>query len=434
MLESINLIGGSILFISTAIIISIILLEEKRIKITKEKIISLLLYLIIYIVINKTISGTLKTFTIFLSHIIQLRFLFKITYGKSIVLAFLFIVLGIIPDALFLVFLMHVLKIPPEICYSKYAGSIISTLSVCSMLILIVYIFKKPLRKLLKIELNNNKSIILYAILTVGCVLILFYTLVYDILEKENILISVVVMLVFVIILYSLIRQKMENDKVMERYDKLLEFIKKYEVAIEEQRMMRHETKNQLITVKSKVLNKENEKEIIKYVDSLLNDHKSYKEDKYGKFQYLPANGLKGLFYYKAMEAEEKEIELSINIGKRVEDSILSKLSTEDFKQLGRIVGVYLDNAIEASSESENKKMGIEIYLHEKDVVIIIENTYSGVIDTESVGKVRYTTKGNGHGYGLMLVNKIINSSNRFISENIVNEKLYIQKLIIKAN
>jgi len=78
--------------------------------------------------------------------------------------------------------------------------------------------------------------------------------------------------------------------------------------------------------------------------------------------------------------------------------------------------------------------MGIEIYLHEKDVVIIIENTYSGVIDTESVGKVRYTTKGNGHGYGLMLVNKIINSSNRFISERTINEKLYIQKLIIKAN
>ena len=175
----------------------------------------------------------------------------------------------------------------------------------------------------------------------------------------------------------------------------------------------------------------ENEKEIIRYVDSLLKDYKTYKEDKYGKFQYLPSNGIKGLFYYKAMEAEEKGIKLSINIGEKVEKSILSKLETEDFKQLGRLIGVYLDNAIEASSISKEKSLGIEIYLHNENVIMIISNTYEGEIDTESVGKVRYSTKGNGRGYGLMLVNKILSSSTRFNAERIITEKLYIQKLII---
>ena len=176
----------------------------------------------------------------------------------------------------------------------------------------------------------------------------------------------------------------------------------------------------------------EDGEEIIKYVDSILKDHIAYKEDKYSKFQYLPANGIKGLFYYKSMEAEEKGINLSISIAKRIEDSILGKLETEDFKQLGRLIGVYLDNAIEASSSSEEKKLGIEINKHEDDVIIIITNTYEGMIDTNSVGKVRYSTKGNNRGYGLMLVNKILSGSNRFTAERIVTDKLYIQKLKIK--
>ena len=276
--------------------------------------------------------------------------------------------------------------------------------------------------------------IIIYTLSTFICILVIFYNAFENIVLNSNLIVSMIVMLVFVIILYSLIKQKMENDKIVEKYDKLLEFIKKYEIIVEEQREIRHESKNQLITVKSKVLNKEAGEEIIRYVDSLLKDHKSYKEDKYSKFQYLPANGLKGLFYYKAMEAEEKGINLSINIGKRVEDSILSKLTTEDFKQLGRIVGVYIDNAIEASSISKEKKLGIEIYLHNEDVIVIIANTYSGKIDLETVGKVKYSTKGTNRGYGLMLVNKILNNSKRFIAERDVTEKLYIQKLIIRSD
>lgn len=37
--------------------------------------------------------------------------------------------------------------------------------------------------------------------------------------------------------------------------------------------------------------------------------------------------------------------------------------------------------------------MGIEIYLYNEDVIIIIMNTYNGVIDEESVEKVRYQQK-----------------------------------------
>ena len=434
MLEIIKHTIGAIILITTSIIFSIIILNEKKIKFTKKKIIILLIGVMIYCLILEKTVGTIKTLLIFLFHIIQFRYLLKVPYSDSVFLTFLYIVLTIVPDTLFLLFLMNVLKIPPEICYSKYTDSIIATISVCAMLLIMAFIFRKLLRRIIKIKIDNNKLILIYTILTFGCVIAIFYKATDIVLISKYLVEGIIIMLVFVIILYSLIRQKMENDKIVEKYDKLLEFIKKYEIIIEEQREARHESKNQLITIKSKVLNKDKEQEIIKYVDSILKDHIGYQEDKYGKFQYLPANGIKGLFYYKSMEAEEKGINLSINIGKRVENSIISKLDTEEFKQLGRILGVYLDNAIEASSISEEKKLGIEVYMHKKDVVIIISNTYKGEIDEESIGKVKYTTKGTNHGYGLMLVNKILSKNNRFHSERQVTNKLYIQKITIKKS
>lgn len=435
MLGSIDLIGGSLVLIVSSLVFAYILLKPKKLKITIDKIIAVILGIVIYGIIANYTDGTIKSLCLCCLYFTLFKSIFKISYIETIFLAFLYVILIMIPDILILVFSFLVLKIPTELFYAQFAEKIVATIIVNIIFIILVYIFRKPLRKILKLSSIINKEIISYTILTLGCVLVVFYNAMADVkIISKNFLVSIIIMIVFVIILYSLIRQKMENDKIVEKYDKLLEFIKKYEVIIEEQREARHESKNQLITIKSRILNKVKGEEIIKYVDSILKDHKSYNEDKYGKFQYLPANGIKGLFYYKSMEAEEKEINLSINIGKRVENSVMSKLSTEDFKQLGRLIGVYIDNAIEASSVSEEKKIGIEIYTHDENVIIIIMNTYAGEIDEESVGKVRYSTKGNNRGYGLMLVNKILSNSKRFVAERTVTDKLYIQKLIIKNN
>jgi len=431
-LKIFNELAKSTVLIGELTIFALILLDKEKLKLNIKKIGILTITIILYSLIINYMSGTIKTLLLSSLYVILYKVLFKVSFSECIFMVFLHAILIIIPDTLYLLFLLNVLKISPEVCYSEYAGSLLSNIVVCTLLILLVFIFRKWLKKLLKIRIDNDKAIIIYTILTFGCILIIFYNAFLNIKFNKNLLLSTIVMITFVIILYSLMRQKIENSKIVEKYDKLLEFIKKYEKAIEEQRTMRHESKNQLITIKTKLIEKEVNNKIIEYIDSIINEHIEFSEEKYGKFQYLPANGLKGLFYYKAMEAEEKGIKLSINIASRVEKSILSKLSTEDFKQLGRIVGVYLDNAIEASSISKEQKMGIEVYLHKEDVIIIIMNTYEGSIDTDTVGKVRYSTKGKNRGHGLMLVNKILSGSTRFTAERQVTDKLYIQKLIIK--
>ena len=238
-------------------------------------------------------------------------------------------------------------------------------------------------------------------------------------------------MVVFTLILYKLVRQKVENLSLIDKYDKLLEFIKKYEREIDIEKMLRHETKNQLITIRDKILNNDTYK-IEGYINSIIVEHVAFNEEKYSKFQFLPANGIKGLFYYKSMEAEAKGLKLSINVSKAVEKSNLSKLSIDEFKQLGRLIGIYLDNAIDASKKTKNKQMGIEIYMRGKDVEFIISNSFEGELDLESIGTKKYTTKGKGHGYGLMLAKKILNSYSCFEATRTVRGGIYSQSLMVK--
>ena len=421
--------------IITSIVFARILLENKKIKLDLKNIVVIVISIILYGIVASTITGILKTLIICLIYVILYRSVFSIRYAKSILISFENIILLIIPDLFILLFSVYVLKFDSGVVYNTFAQTIISTLLVNILLILLTLILKKPLRKISNIKLTNNKEIIMYLALSLFSILVVFYTEYSNVNSSSNkeLILGIVIIISFVLILYSLVKQKMENNKLMTRYLKLLEFIKNYEKELDKQKELRHESKNQLITARSKIVDKKKEYEVIEYLNSIIADYVKGNNEKYTSFQYLPANGIKGFFYYKANEAENNGIHLSINVSPKVENTFIGNLDTNDFKQLGILLGVYLDNAIEASKNSKDKKMAIEIYKTGEDVEIIISNTYEGKIDTESIGKTKYTTKGKNHGYGLMLVSKILEDNKRFEAQRIVTDIVYSQKLKIKS-
>ena len=136
------------------------------------------------------------------------------------------------------------------------------------------------------------------------------------------------------------------------------------------------------------------------------------------------------IFLPQMIQAAET-IKVSLNISKLVENSYLGDMKTKDFKDLTRIIGVYLDNAIEAASTSKDKKLGIEIYEVKGIIQIIISNTYDNAIEKDKVGNERYSTKGKNRGHGLLLVKRILNENNRITSETKITDSLYIQTIKI---
>lgn len=422
--------------IITSIVFARILLENKKVNLNFKSIIVIIIAMLLYSIVIGTLDGILKTLVICLIYVIVYRSVFTVTYTKSILISFENIILLIIPDLFILLFSVYVLKFDSGVVYNTFAQTIISTLLVNILLILLTLIFKKTLRKISNIKLTNNKEIIMYLALSLFSILVVFYTEYSNVNSSSNkeLILGIIIIISFVLILYSLVKQKMENNKLMIRYIKLLEFIKNYEKELDKQKELRHESKNQLITTRSKIVDKKKEHEVIEYLNSIIADYVKGNNEKYTSFQYLPANGIKGFFYYKANEAENNGIHLSINVSPKVENTFIGNLDTNDFKQLGILLGVYLDNAIEASKNSKDKKMAIEIYKTGEDVEIIISNTYEGKIDTESIGKTKYTTKGKNHGYGLMLVSKILEDNKRFEAQRIVTDVVYSQKIKIKKS
>lgn len=425
---------SSTLLILTLYIFGRIVIVNRRHKNIMIDVLILLGFILLNILVFKYTTGTIKTIITCLLYSSLFFSIFKIKLSKSVFTSIVYVILLVIPDLLILSTAIYILGISKEYYYSVIASGLIGNLSVLLIMILLTYIIRKPLRKLMKYKLSENKKIVVISVLAIIFTAIFFYKFATGYKMNQDVIIYLIAMFAFIVILFTLFRQRMDNEKVSKKYDELLDVMKNYESDIEEQRTLRHETKNEFATIKCKLQDKEDNKTIIEYIDSVIGEKGKASSTKYSKFKYLPSNGLKGFFYYKFIEAEKKGINVSINISKQIENSFLKDIETKDFKDLARIIGVYLDNAIEASSTSEDKKLGIEMYLIKEKIEIIITNTFNNEINLDKIGKESFSTKGKHRGHGLLLVNKILSENNMFEAKNEIRDNIYIQSLKIKDN
>lgn len=425
---------SSTLLILTLYIFGRIVIVNRRHKNIMIDVLILLGFILLNILVFKYTTGTIKTIITCLLYSALFFCIFNIKLSKSVFTSIVYVILLVIPDLLILSTAIYILGISKEYYYSDFASSLLGNISVCLCLVIITYVLKKPLKKLINYNLSTNKKIIVMSSITLVMLAIFFYNLIKTFEFNNNIITYLVIIVMLICILLYLFKQKIENEKISKKYDELLDVMKSYESDIEEQRTLRHETKNEFATIKCKLQDKEDNKTIIEYIDSVIGEKEKAGSTKYSKFKYLPSNGLKGFFYYKFIEAEKKGINVSINISKQIENSFLKDIETKDFKDLARIIGVYLDNAIEASSTSEDKKLGIEMYLIKEKIEIIITNTFNNEINLDKIGKESFSTKGKHRGHGLLLVNKILSENNMFEAKNEIRGNIYIQSLKIKDN
>ena len=433
MWEIINNSLSAITLVSSVLIFGKIVLNDSNKIITRKNLILSLLICIIQTIIFLNIEGTIKTLIMVLSNILLYRYIFNISLSKTIFLAFIYMILLIIPDILELFILTNIFGMDKSYCYNIFAGSVASNLIVSALLILVTIILRKPLRKIVNTEISNNIKIIGLSIITLIPISLFFYSLVKTFKFSNDVFQYLIAIAVLVAILFTLIKQTIENNKLTREYDRLLEFMTTYENEIEKQRVLRHETKNEFLTIRAKICDKQEDEEIVEYIDEILKEKIKVKQEEYAKFGYLPANGVKGLCYFKVQEAEDKGIKVSLNISKRIEKSTIYNLNIKQQKEFGRILGVLLDNAIESSLESEAKQIGIEAYTNsEQEFRMIISNTFNNEVDKSKVGKERFSTKGKNRGHGLLLVRHIINENKIFELNTDIQNNVYTQNIIVK--
>ena len=130
----------------------------------------------------------------------------------------------------------------------------------------------------------------------------------------------------------------------------------------------------------------------------------------------------------------------SEELGIKMNFEVFLDLTTLNIKsyELSRILGILLDNAIEAASKCEEKEVNIIIRKDTKSnrQLFIIENTYSNKnVDTERIFEKGYTSKAdednNNHGLGLFEVRKILKKNNNLNLFTTKDNKLFKQQLEI---
>ena len=200
---------------------------------------------------------------------------------------------------------------------------------------------------------------------------------------------------------------------------------------IDKFRVETHENKNEFLTVRNMI--KDNPDEAIKYIDKLIDNKIEDNNKIMKKTAKIPSGGLKATIYSKLCLMDKLKIKYKLNIARDVHTTDLINLDEDLVLKICKILGVFLDNAIEAVKKLKKKEIFIEIYSMDDNLCIDITNNFKGNLDLNKISEQKYTTKGEGHGYGLSLVDKLLKEEpERLENEKSINGDTFTQMLKIK--
>lgn len=169
-----------------------------------------------------------------------------------------------------------------------------------------------------------------------------------------------------------------------------------------------------------------------KYYKNLSIDSKNGNGFKITKITDIKEPSIFNLLFSKLKRAKEMNVNFNL-----ISITDFENISVNIYKY-ARVLGVLLDNAIEAASECEIKIVNITFDFDEelKTTNCIIENTYKNKeIDLSRIYEKDYTTKprNKNSGLGLWTIKKILDREKTLDLETKKNSIFFIQKLICEC-
>ena len=400
--------------------------EDKKMNI--QSIISIILVALPICIFYEKKYTLLLVLTTYVMAILVYKRLFKLSIETSILSSSVFMIATAIADAVISSVELSIFTYD-EIRLSL-AISISNNIAVVLLAILITKPkhFKEIFKKFCNI-VNSDESLskIIFTTLTVFIIGILYYNITAIFKLNFAYTITIISLSVFFILYYFYVEQQAKYEKLNNEYDILFNYVQNFENWIDDEQMYRHELKNNLSIIRNMTKNKK----IINKVDEMLEFSIVIDERAIEDLKNVPKGGLKGLLYYKVALAKNKNVKLIIEVSPKVK-TLLRKIPEKHLRQLCIVLGIYLDNALEAAEVSKKKMVTLEIYELNKLINFTISNTYKELIPLKTMKKKGFTTKGYNHGKGLYYVNKIINKTKWLESEQIFLNEYFIQKITIK--
>lgn len=126
-------------------------------------------------------------------------------------------------------------------------------------------------------------------------------------------------------------------------------------------------------------------------------------------------------------------IELNINVSIEVTDEVTS--IPMDTLDLCRVIGIFLDNAIEATLETDQPTIRFALINLDTEYIFIISNTFlEKGIPYATLSKPNVSTKGVNRGIGLYNAHEIIAKYNHIFLDTEIKNKSFVQRLQISKS
>lgn len=221
-------------------------------------------------------------------------------------------------------------------------------------------------------------------------------------------------------------REEMEHEK--QQYESLQEYTKQIETMYTNLRTFKHDYVN-ILTSLSGYLDTKDYEGLEKYfTENILPTNQIINRENYrlNQLSNIKEQGLKGLISSKLIYAHEMGIDVYIDVMEPIEKIAMKAI---DFS---RIMGIYLDNAIEAAMECEKKEIKFNMVKEEHTVAIILMNSFQNKdIPFSLMEQCGYSSKGEDRGLGLHNVKEILKKYENVCKTTSVEGKYFMQMLEI---
>lgn len=295
----------------------------------------------------------------------------------------------------------------------------------------IVFIFALPFTyiKPLKAFINNistkykNISIFIFVVIAIGSFGYINANTTTNVVQFA---INFVILFLFFFMLSFYFHENIRSKEISNKYNELLSTIDTFEKELITKRKIIHDFKNQLIVINGYA---DNPEKLKAYLSEIIKDQKNIPNSKLLlNVEKLPS-GLKGLIYYKFSNLDSN-INVSIDIKNSLKkyESISPKLNKDSLK----ILGVFIDNAIEAVKNEKEKYINLEFIKQKEQIIINVRNTCTSRVNIKDLTKNGFTTKGKNHGYGLSLVSDIVRKDDALDIKFECDSVTFVATLIIK--
>ena len=256
------------------------------------------------------------------------------------------------------------------------------------------------------VELSDQKYfmlialLILYFLLTISMILIVLYT----------------------------IKKNYEAQKKVEYLENLNEYTRNLELVYNNLRSFKHDYVNIMTSLAAYIDEKRYDELETFFYEHILPMQKNLtqKNGALNNLLHVHVLELKSILYTKLLLAVNQDIEVNLDIPDDI-DSV-----NMDPVDLTRMLGIYLDNAIEACLETEHPTINFHLGKMNQDIILIISNTFVDKgLSVAQMYKKEVTTKGDGHGIGLHNVSQILNRYDNIYHETLMEDGLFIQQVQI---